>query len=140
MNTTVNQENRDLALTFLAQIKDKKKILEAGKGVRVKLQDSEEYLTIPQEAFSMLVEFISEMAEGQKQEKFVALEAAAKILLIEKKAVIELIEEGELSQKILNGKPKILIKDVEKYKAERLKGRLAMLAKMVQEDQEMGLY
>jgi len=137
MDITVNQENKELALAFLAQIREKKKILEAQKGVKVKLQDSDEYLTIPQEAFSMLIQFISEMAEG---EKVFDLKEAAQILFLEKEDVLKLVKNEILTAKKLKNNYYFRQKTLLSYREERDKKRRILLDEIAKDSQEMELY
>jgi len=143
MDTIVNQENRELALAFLAQIKDKKEILESGKGVKVKLQDSEEYLTIPREVFALMIDAIVKLAKGNrsvKKEVTLNIKEAAEILLLEEEDILEMIDKGILSAKKSKGSYGFSKKDVFLYSKKRDKKRRALLNEIAKDSQEMGLY
>lgn len=146
MNTTPKQtskQDQKMASLSLANIRGAGSRFrkDRTKGVKIKLEETGEQITIPETAFSILVEVLSNMSEGKSltiltAETELSTQKAAEILKVSRPHLVKLLETGILPFRKVGSHRRILLYDLIKYD-EKLKNnrekQLTFLAKQAQE-------
>lgn len=109
--------------------------------VRISIQESEEYFTMPKKALEFLSHILSIMAEGKAisllpSESELTTQQAADILNISRPHIVKLLEQGIIPFKKVGAHRRILLEDLIKYanqQKETRKKNLKFLAKQAQE-------
>lgn len=109
--------------------------------IRIRIQESGEYITLPKKALELLFHILSNMAEGKTvslipSESEVSTQQAADMLNVSRPHIVKLLEEGTIPFKKVGSHRRILLEDLLKYEAElkeRRSKNLEFLAKQAQE-------
>lgn len=112
--------------------------------VKIKIQESGEFVAVPRKALDMLLTILSSMAEGKSISLIpsgseVSTQQAADMLHVSRPHVVKLLEEGKIPHKKTGSHRRILLEDLieydEKVKAQRRKS----LKRLAKQAQELGL-
>lgn len=140
-NRTGKYEQR-LASKSLNQLKDSlSKIKSNRRKIQLTIEESNEVIEIPIEAFTFLKEVLSIMAEGNdlmiiESNSEMSTQQAADILSISRPHLVKLLEAGQIPFKKVGTHRRVLVKDIIEYKSRAKKERrknLNLLAKQAQE-------
>lgn len=109
--------------------------------VRISIQESGEYFTIPRKALEFLSHILSIMAEGKAislipSESELSTQQAADMLNVSRPHIVKLLEHGIIPFKKTGSHRRILLEDLMKYadqQSETRKKSLKFLAKQAQE-------
>lgn len=109
--------------------------------IKIRIQESGEYITLPKKALELLFHILSNMAEGKTvslipSESEVSTQQAADMLNVSRPHIVKLLEEGTIPFKKVGSHRRILLEDLLKYEAElkeRRSKNLEFLAKQAQE-------
>ncbi|WP_162055942.1 helix-turn-helix domain-containing protein [Pontibacter pamirensis] len=123
-----------------------RKLASKGKSnvVRIKVQESEEYITLPKKALELLSYILSNMAEGKAislipSESEVSTQQAADMLNVSRPHVVKLLEKGAIPFKKIGSHRRILLEDLLKYEAELKEQRSRNLQFLAEQAQELNL-
>jgi len=109
--------------------------------VKIKIQESGEFVTVPRKALDLLFNILSNMAEGKSislvpSDSEVSTQQAADMLNASRPHIVKLLEQGLIPYKKIGSHRRILLEDLMAYD-EKLKDQrnnsLKLLAKQAQE-------
>lgn len=109
--------------------------------IKIKIQESDEYVTVPKSALDFLVNILANMAEGKSislvpSDTEVTTQQAADMLNVSRPHVVKLLEHGAIPYKKAGSHRRIRLEDLKAY-SEKLKTQrntsLKQLAKQAQE-------
>lgn len=109
--------------------------------VKIKIQESGEFITVPKKALDLLMTILSNMAEGKSislvpSDSEVSTQQAADMLHVSRPHIVKLLEQGAIPFKKVGSHRRILLEDLIKYDAilkEQRRKSLSFLAKQAQE-------
>lgn len=109
--------------------------------VKIKIQESDEFITVPKKALDLLFSILSNMAEGKSvslipSDSEVSTQQAADILNVSRPHIVKLLEEGKIPFKKVGSHRRILLQDLIQYEAaigEKRAKSFEFLAKQAQE-------
>jgi len=112
--------------------------------VKLKIQGSDELVTIPLKALKLLTSILSNMAEGKSialmpTDAEISTQQAAEILNVSRPHVIKLLEKGEIPYKKVGSHRRILLQDILEYESKFKKKRRKQLNKLAAEAQKLNL-
>ncbi len=109
--------------------------------VKIKIQESGEFVTVPRKALDLLFNILSNMAEGKSislvpSDSEVSTQQAADMLNVSRPHIVKLLEQGVIPFKKVGSHRRVLLEDLVEYE-EKLKelrsNSLKNLAKQAQE-------
>jgi excisionase family DNA binding protein len=111
------------------------------KGVKIRLEESGEQVTIPDKAFLILVDVLSNMSEGKTitilpSETEISTQQAADMLNMSRPHLVKLLESGKIPFKKVGNHRRLLLNDLIEFKEKLRQNRenqLIFLAKQAQE-------
>lgn len=114
---------------------------EESNTVKIKIQESGEFITVPKKALDLLFTILSKMAEGKSislvpSDAEVSTQQAADMLNVSRPHIVKLLEQGVIPFKKVGSHRRILLEDLIKYDAtlkEQRSKSLKFLAKQAQE-------
>lgn len=138
-----NKEEQRVARNFVFALENKSKRIFNGPSdnVRIKISNDANFVYIPKKAFALLLEVLSNMAEGKSMtlipsDADISTQQAADILNVSRPHIVKLLETGAIPFKKVGAHRRIELKDLIKYekkiKAAKEKN-LSFLAKQAQE-------
>ena len=103
-------------LTRAAALISKKKL----DAVKIKIQESSEYVTVPRKAVDLLFSILLNMAEGKSislvpSDSEVSTQQAADMLNISRPHIVKLLEQGVIPHKKVGTHRRILLEDLVEY-------------------------
>lgn len=112
--------------------------------IRIRIQESGEYITLPKKALELLFHILSNMAEGKTvslipSESEVSTQQAADMLNVSRPHIVKLLEEGTIPFKKVGSHRRILLEDLLKYEAELKEKRSKNLEFLAKQAQELNL-
>jgi excisionase family DNA binding protein len=112
--------------------------------VRLRIQDSNEVVTIPLKAFMLLKSILSNMAEGKSvalipSDSEVTTKQAAEMLNVSRPHIVKLLEKGEIPFKKVGSHRRIQLKDLLAYDDKIKKDRRKKLDFLAKEAQKLNL-
>lgn len=112
--------------------------------VKLKIQGSDEIVTIPLKALKLLKSILSNMAEGKSiallpTDAEISTQQAAEILNVSRPHVIKLLEKGEIPYKKVGSHRRILLQDILEFEAKHKKKRTKQLNRLAKEAQKLKL-
>lgn len=136
----ISKQDQQIAQTSLSTIRSKEKQLKKGKSGTVIIRISNKDITIPKQAFSLLSDILSNMADGKSVsvipvEKQITTQQAADMLHISRPFMVKLLETGEIPFLKVGSHRRVLLKDVQVYEQRQKdirKKQLAFLSKQAQ--------
>jgi len=136
------KEEQKIAQTSIYKLsKTSERIINSDRSsVRIKIDESEGYLRIPKKALSLLVDILSNMAEGKSMTLIpsnaeIGTQQAADMLNVSRPHLVKLLEDGEISFKKVGTHRRIQLKNLIAYERrlkENRKEKLDFLAKQAQ--------
>jgi len=114
------------------------------KKVALRIQESEENIEIPLEAFLMLKSILINMAAGKSialllADSELSTQQVAEILNASRPHVVKLLEEGKIAYKKVGSHRRVKLNDLLLYQAKLRKERRNVLDFLTQEAQELNL-
>lgn len=114
------------------------------KGVKIKVQETGEFITIPKKALTLLSAIIQNMAEGKTisivpSNSEVSTQQAADMLNVSRPHLIKLLETKNIPFKKVGSHRRILLKDIMYYKEQLDKQREAQLDFLSNQAQDLNL-
>jgi len=112
--------------------------------VKLKIQGSDELVSIPLKALKLLTSILSNMAEGKSialmpTDAEVSTQQAAEILNVSRPHVIKLLEKGNIPYRKVGSHRRILLQDILEFEPKFKKKRRKQLNKLVEEAQKLNL-
>ncbi|HLF65650.1 MAG TPA: excisionase family DNA-binding protein, partial [Saprospiraceae bacterium] len=133
------KEEQKIAVSSVSLFKKASRSIKGSKkrGVRIKIQETGEFITIPRKALSLLFEILTHMAEGNSiallpSTSEVSTQQAADMLNVSRPHLVKLLEGNAIPFKKTGSHRRILLKDLIEYEAKLKKNReekLQFLAK-----------
>jgi excisionase family DNA binding protein len=114
------------------------------RGVKIKIQETGEFITIPKKALSLLSAIIQNMAEGKTisivpSNSEVSTQQAADMLNVSRPHLIKLLERKKIPFKKVGSHRRILLKDIMEYKEQQSKERETQLDFLANQAQDLNL-
>jgi excisionase family DNA binding protein len=114
------------------------------KGVKIKVQETGEFITIPKKAFSFLVAILQNMAEGKSisivpSDSEVSTQQAADMLHVSRPHLVKLLESGAIPFKKVGSHRRVLLQDIMTYEEQLNKQREEQLDFLANQAQELNL-
>ncbi|MDO1451477.1 helix-turn-helix domain-containing protein [Rhodocytophaga aerolata] len=136
-------QDRKVAEKSLVTLNKTAAAISKGKSnvVKIKIQESDEFITVPRKALDLLFSILSNMAEGKSislipSDSEVSTQQAADILNVSRPHIVKLLEEGKIPFKKVGSHRRILLQDLIQYEAaigEQRAKSFEFLAKQAQE-------
>lgn len=140
------REDQKMALNALKsfQIASQKIRSSRKNSVKIKVQETGAFITIPKKVLTLLSDILQNMAEGKTisivpSNSEVSTQQAADILNVSRPHLIKLLETKKIPFKKVGSHRRILLKDVTKYKEQQAKQREAQLDFLSDQAQELNL-
>lgn len=113
-------------------------------GVRIKIQETGEFITIPKNALSLLITILSNMSEGKSitiipTDSEVSTQQAADMLNVSRPHLIKLLESNRIPFKKVGSHRRILLGDIIAYEKSLQKRREEQLKFLSEQAQELNL-
>ena len=117
---------------------------ERSKGVKIRLEESGEQVTIPDKAFFILLDVLSTMSEGKSitimpSETELSSRQAAEMLNMSRPHLVKLLESGKMPFKKVGSHRRVLLSDVIEYKEKLRQNREAQLTFLAEQAQQLNL-
>ncbi|MCR1026861.1 excisionase family DNA-binding protein [Cellulophaga baltica] len=114
------------------------------KGVKIKIQETGEFITIPKKALTLLSAIIQNMAEGKTisivpSNSEVSTQQAADMLNVSRTHLIKLLEAKKIPFNKVGSHRRILLNDIMEYKEQLAKQREAQLDFLSNQAQDLNL-
>jgi excisionase family DNA binding protein len=114
------------------------------RGVKIKIQETGEFITIPKKALSLLSTIIQNMAEGKTisivpSNSEVSTQQAADMLNVSRPHLIKLLKANNIPFKKVGSHRRILLKDIMVYKEQQAKQRETQLDFLANQAQDLNL-
>jgi excisionase family DNA binding protein len=115
-----------------------------GRELRLYIPETKEEVTLPPSVVRLLVDLLSEMAEGNgvrvlPVQAELTTQQAAEILGVSRPYLVRLLEEGQIPFRKVGTHRRVLLKDVLAYKREIDRKRLETLDELTTQAQELGM-
>ena len=112
--------------------------------VRISIQESKEYFSIPKKALEFLSHILSIMAEGKAisiipSESELSTQQAADILGVSRPHIVKLLEQGIIPFKKAGAHRRILLEDLMQYAEQQKETRKTSLKFLAKQAQELNL-
>ncbi len=140
------KDDQKIALHSLEEIQVIEKRIKSSrkKGVKIKVQESEEFITIPKKALSLLSEIIQNMAEGKTisvvpSDTELSTQQAADFLNVSRPYLIKLLESYKIPYKKVGSHRRILLQDIIHFKEKLAHEREAQLNFLSSQAQDLNL-
>lgn len=149
METILNRTSGDdqrIALgsmTSLKRVSNKLRTVST-PGVKIKIQESDEFITIPKKALSLLITILSNMSEGKSitiipTDSEVSTQQAAEMLNVSRPHLIKLLENNTIPFKKVGSHRRILLRDLITYEKGLERTREEKLKFLSEQAQELNL-
>ncbi|MDP2189166.1 MAG: excisionase family DNA-binding protein [Sphingobacteriaceae bacterium] len=125
MDTILNRTSGDdqrIALKSMSRLKGLSNKLRQvpSAGVKIKIQETGEFITIPKKAISLLLSILSNMAEGKSislipTDSEVSTQQAADMLQVSRPHLVKLLENNTIPFKKVGSHRRILLRDLLVY-------------------------
>jgi len=117
---------------------------ERSKGVKIRLEESGEQVTIPDKAFLILLDVLSNMSEGKSiiimpSETELSSCQAAEMLNVSRPHLVKLLESGKMPFKKVGSHRRVLLNDVIEYKEKLRQNREDQLTFLAEQAQQINL-
>ena len=114
------------------------------KGVKIKIQETGAFISIPKKALSLLFSIVANMAEGKSitlipSDSELTTSQAADMLNVSRPHVVKLLEQGEIPFKKVGKHRRIALQDVIKYEASLKSERTKNLDFLANQAQDLNL-
>ena len=114
------------------------------KGVKIKIQETGEFITIPKKALALLSDIIQNMAEGKTitivpSNSELSTQQAADMLNVSRPHLVKLLEAKKIPFKKVGSHRRILLNDIIEYKEQQAKQRATQLDFLSNQAQDLKL-
>jgi len=140
------KEDQKIAMNSLHGFQDVSQRMKSSRkrGVKIKIQETGEFITIPKKALSLLSTIIQNMAEGKTisivpSNSEVSTQQAADMLNVSRPHLIKLLKAKKIPYKKVGSHRRILLKDIMEYKEQQAKEREAQLDFLANQAQDLNL-
>jgi len=140
------KEDQKIAMNSLHGFQDVSQRMKSSRkrGVKIKIQETGEFITIPKKALSLLSTIIQNMAEGKTisivpSNSEVSTQQAADMLNVSRPHLIKLLKAKKIPFKKVGSHRRILLKDIMEYKEQQAKEREAQLDFLANQAQDLNL-
>jgi|SRR5690554_2575487 len=140
------KEDQKIALRSLQGFQDVSQRIKSSrkKGVKIKIQETGEFITIPKKALALLSAILQNMAEGKTisivpSNSEVSTQQAADMLNISRPHLVKLLEAKQIPFKKVGSHRRVLLKDIIEYKEQLAKQREAQLDFLSNQAQDLNL-
>lgn len=140
------KEDQKIAINSLEELQSaSKRIKSTGKGgVKIKIQETGEFITIPKKVLSLLSTIIQNMAEGKTisivpSNSELSTQQAAEMLNVSRPHLIKLLEKKKIPFKKVGTHRRILLQDILYYKEQQSKVREDQLEFLAKQAQDLNL-
>lgn len=112
--------------------------------VKIKIQESGEFVAVPRKALDLLFSILSNMSEGKSislvpSDSEVTTQQAADMLNVSRPHIVKLLEEGAIPYKKVGSHRRILLEDLIEYDEKLKAQRSNSLKNLAKQAQELGL-
>ncbi len=112
--------------------------------VKIKIQESGEFVIVPRKALDLLFDVLSNMAEGKTvslvpSDSEVSTQQAADMLNVSRPHIVKLLEQGVIPHKKTGSHRRILLEDLIAYDEKIKEQRNKSLKRLARQAQELGL-
>ena len=112
--------------------------------VKIKIQETGEFITIPKKAVDLLFNIINSMAEGKSisivpSDSEITTQQAADMLNMSRPHIVKLLEDGVIPFKKVGSHRRILLEDLIEYDRKLKEQRNASLKNLAEQAQDLGL-
>jgi excisionase family DNA binding protein len=148
MNSSMERTTKidqKLALSSLKAFVDLTKNLNNSRnGVKIKVQETGEFMTIPKKALVLLYEIIRNMSQGKSitlipSDSEVSTQQAAEMLRVSRPHLVKLLEEGKIPFKKIGSHRRIFLADLLAYDAKQKTEREKQLDFLANQAQKLNL-
>ena len=113
-------------------------------GIKLNIEGSEEKVTIPKKAISLLVTILSHMADGKSitvipSASEISTQHAADILNVSRPHLVKLLEKGEIPFRKVGSHRRVLLQDLVEYNTKIAKTREEQLKQLVEQAQQLNM-
>jgi excisionase family DNA binding protein len=134
---TINEKDRQMAQTSLRAIRSNTRQLRTKKNRVVNIRINDANIVLPQTAFSLLSDILSNMANGKPVsviavEPEITTQQAADMLHVSRPFIVKLLETGVIPFFKIGSHRRILLKNVQAYQNQQRQKQLAFLSKQAQ--------
>ena len=140
------KEDQKIALSSLPDIQAVSKRIKSSqkKGVKIKIQESDEFLTIPKKALTFLADIIQNMAEGKTisiipSNSELSTQQAADMINVSRPHLIKLLESKQIPFKKVGSHRRVLLMDIMEYQDQLAKQREDQLDFLSNQAQDLNL-
>jgi len=114
------------------------------EGVKIKIQETGEFVTVPTKALDLLFYILNNMAEGRSislvpSDSEISTQQAADMLNVSRPHIVKLLEEGTIPHKKVGSHRRILLEDIVEYDKRLKEEREASLKYLAEQAQNLGL-
>ena len=138
--------DQKLALSSLAEFVHLSQELKASRktSVKIKVQETGEYMTIPKKALELLSQIIRNMSEGRSislipSDSEISTQQAADMLNVSRPHLVKLLKEGAIPHKKTGSHRRILLQDLIAYGEKIANHREAQLDFLAKQAQQLNL-
>jgi len=139
-------DDQRIALGSMARLKGVSSKLRtvSTPGVKIKIQESEEFITIPKKALSLLITILSNMSEGKSitiipTDSEVSTQQAADMLNVSRPHLVKLLENNTIPFKKVGSHRRILLRDLVTYEKSLQRTREEKLKFLSEQAQDLDL-
>lgn len=113
-------------------------------GVKIKIQETEEFITIPKNALSLLITILSNMSEGKSitivpTDSEVSTQQAADMLNVSRPHLVKLLENNTIPFKKVGSHRRVLLRDIATYEKSLRRIRENKLKFLSEQAQDLNL-
>lgn len=113
-------------------------------GVKIKIQETGDFVTVPTKALDLLFYILNNMAEGKSislvpSDSEISTQQAADMLNVSRPHLVKLLEEGVIPYKKVGSHRRILLEDLIEYDRKLKEQRNASLKKLAEQAQDLRL-
>jgi len=138
-------DDQRIALRSMTRLKEViSKLHAASPGVKIKIQEADESITIPKKALSLLMTILSNMSEGKSitiipTDSEVSTQQGADMLNVSRPHLIKLLENNTIPFKKVGSHRRILLRDLVTYEKSLQRTREEKLKLLSTQAQELNL-
>ena len=140
------KEDQKIAIISLPDFQAVSKRIKSSQknGVKIKIQESGEFLTIPKKALTFLTAIIQNMAEGKTisivpSDSELSTQQAADLINVSRPHLIKLLESKQIPFKKVGSHRRVLLMDIMEYQDQIVKQREDQLDFLSNQAQELNL-
>ena len=140
------KEDQKISITSLPDFQAVSKRIKSSQknGVKIKIQESGEFLTIPKKALTFLTAIIQNMAEGKTisivpSDSELSTQQAADLINVSRPHLIKLLESKQIPFKKVGSHRRVLLMDIMDYQDQIVKQREDQLDFLSNQAQELNL-